>query len=100
VTHGSELHVEDAFESITSAWSGSQAHPPPVGRRAYTVLEGHRRQMVALVNDDEPVAFEHFIGIVAARERLKSHQIYDPAAPCSAGPELADLPFLQAEQIA
>jgi hypothetical protein len=56
--------------------------------------------MVALVNDDKPVPFEHFIGIVAARERLKSHQIYDPAAPCSAGPELADLPFLQAEQIA
>jgi hypothetical protein len=100
MTHGPELHVKDGFEPITSAWSGRQAHPPPVGCRAHTVLEGHCRQVVALVNDDEPVTFEHFIGIFAARERLKSHQVYDAAAPRSAGAELANLPFLQTEQVA
>jgi hypothetical protein len=56
--------------------------------------------MVALVNDDEPITFENFIGIVPARERLKSHQVYDAAAPRSAGAELANLPFLQTEQVA
>jgi hypothetical protein len=100
VAHWSELHVEDAFEPITSAWSGRQAHPPPVGCRTHTVLKGHRRQMVALVNDDEPITVENFIGIVPARERLKSHQVYDAAAPRSAGAELANLPFLQTEQVA
>lgn len=97
VTDGSQLHVEDAFEAVAAARCSRQANPAPVRGCTHASLEGHRRQVVTLVDDDEPVAVEHLGDVVMASQSLESDQIHDAAAPGSPSTELADLASLQVE---
>jgi hypothetical protein len=81
--------VEDAFEAVTSAGSRSEADPAPVRCRTDATLEGHCRQVVAFVDDDQPVAVEDFGGVVAAGQCLEGDEVDDPAAAGPSGAELA-----------
>ena len=99
VSRGSELHAEDAFEAVTPAGGGGETDEAAVGCRTDAALEGHRRQVVAFVDDDQPVAVE-ILGVVAASQSLEGDEVDDPAAAGSSGAELADLAPLQAEQVA
>ena len=54
---------------------------------------------MALVDNDKPVALKHLGCVIAARQGLKRDEVDDTAAPGSPGTELADLPFVQAEEV-
>ena len=94
VANGPELHVKNAFKAVAPAGSGGQAQPPAVGSPTHAALEGHRRQVVALVDDDEPVTLEHISDILASRQRLKGDEVDYAATPRTPGAELADVPLL------
>ena len=89
-----QLHVEDAFEPVAPTGSGGQAQPPAVARPTHAALEGYRRQVVALVDDDEPVTLEHISDILTSRQRLKGDEVHYAATPRTPGAELADVPLL------
>ena len=104
VTHrvagGPELRVEDAFEAVTAAGGSRQADPTAVGGGADAALEGHGRQVVAFVDDDQPVAVEDLGSVVPPGQGLEGDEVDDPAAAGPSGTELADLAPIQAEQVA
>ena len=91
-----EIHdtEESALKAVAPAGSGSQTHPPAVRNATHAAFEGHRRQVVALVYDDKPVALEHIGDVLTAGQRLKGDEVYYAAAPRSPGAELADVPLL------
>ena len=92
--------MEDAFEAVTAAGGSSQADPTAVGGGADAALESYRRQVVAFVDDDEPVATEDLGSVVTASQGLEGDEVDDPAAASPSATELADLAPLQAEQVA
>ena len=94
-----ELHVQDCFQAVTTPWGGGQADPAPVGGLADRLLEAHRRQVVAFIDDDQPVARKHLARVVSASQGLRSRQVDDATGAGPAGTELADLASSQPQEL-
>lgn len=94
------LQSDDAFESVAPVRGGGEAEPATGRRSADASLKGHRRQVVTLVDDHEPVAGKQLIESLAAGEAL-DHRDIDEAARCVlAAADHADLVVVEAEVLA
>lgn len=91
------LQGDDAFESVAAIRGGGEAKPATGRRSADASLEGHRGQVVALVNDDEPIAAEQFVGSLPAGKALDHRDVDEAAGPVLAAADHADLFVFEAE---
>jgi hypothetical protein len=83
--------MNQIIELIAPVGSGGQAEPSPGGDLLYGVLERGSRYVVALVDDDEPVARRQLRDVVATGEGLEHGNINYSMSLGTAAAELAGL---------
>ncbi len=99
VAHGAAVHLDDLLEPLPSVGRGGQTEPPPCRSRAQGAIEGDRRDVVALVDDNEPVAGKQLAVrlVVASGQCLDRGQVDDTAEAVPSSTHLPDLSAVEPE---
>ena len=94
---GSAVETDDRFELVPPVRGGGEAEPPPGPGPLDARRERDGGEVVALVDDDEPVAVEHR-RVVAAGQALEHRDVDHAGRPVLAAADLADL-FLRETKV-
>ena len=92
------LHRDDLLQPVAAVGGGGEAEEVAGGGVPDGGLEGERRQVVALVDHDQPVAAEERVEVVDRFEALDHREVDDAGQLAPAAAFLADLLGREVEQ--
>src|ERR1022692_159992 len=91
------MHRHHGLKSVSTVGSSSESQPTPNGYLACDPFEGHRRDVVALVDDDQSVCSREVSQIVASGEALDHRNVDHAGRFRSTAAELPDLLGIELE---
>ena len=94
-----ELQGNQVVEAVTTVRGGGQSEPTASRDLLDDVLEGCRRDVVALVDHDEPVSGSQLGDVVAPGEGLQHRHVHDPSPPGAPPSELTGLDSQEDEDL-
>ena len=84
------VHGHERLEAVAPVGGGGEPQPPSHRDVAYGPFEGHGRDVVAFVDDDQPVGRGEFGDVVAAGEALDHGHVDNAGGPVPATAELPE----------
>jgi hypothetical protein len=99
MSHRPAVHGYQSLEPVSAVRRGGQSQPDRRADLADHALEGNGRDVVAFVDDHEPISRGQFADVLPARQRLHHRDIDDAPQTASSATERADLAAFETEML-